>query len=213
MNDSERIHPLRDVWLRPRRVFRELASSALGPANFALAALQGVCNYLLLFRLEPDPKLETPLLLSNALLYGAVTGLIVTACYAVLYALIGARIGRKLTRRSAFHVLSYGSVPVATALLVTAAGALLVGDAVLVPKEPAQLDAFVLIMARLQLTLVILLYLWSYLLQVMGLSELLAVPVRRAFGLWLLGQVLGGLAAILLNLLVQVFYQAATSGG
>ena len=201
MNDNERIQPLRDVWLRPRRVFRELASAALGPANFGLAALQGICNYLLLFRL-PDQKLEAPLLLSNALIFGAITGITVTACYAVVYALIGKRIGRKLTRRAAFQVLSYGSVPVATALLVTAAGALLVGDAVLVPKEPAQLDGFVLIVARLQLTLVVLLYLWSYLLQVMGLSELMAVTVRRAFGVWLLGQVLGGLAAILLNLLV-----------
>ena len=33
MSDTEPIRPLKDVWLRPRRVFRELANQPIGAAD------------------------------------------------------------------------------------------------------------------------------------------------------------------------------------
>ena len=214
MNDDQLIRPLKDVWLRPRRVFRGLASQPLGPADYVLAAMQGICNYLLYMQLQPpNSPLPLPVLLSNALLYGSFTGLLATGCYAVIYVQIAARLGRPLARAAAFHVLSYGAVPVAAALLLSAGRLLLAGETVPAPQAAADVDAFVWIVAHVQLTLLVLLYLWSYLLQVMGFSELFRVTVRRAFGLWMLGQLLGALAALLLDLFLTVLSQTLSPGG
>ena len=48
MLPTEPIRPLKDVWLRPRRVFRELAAYPVGITDYLLAAAQGVGNFLAL---------------------------------------------------------------------------------------------------------------------------------------------------------------------
>jgi hypothetical protein len=44
------VHPLKEVWLRPRRVFRELARLPVGVTDYVLAAAQGIGNYLMLYQ-------------------------------------------------------------------------------------------------------------------------------------------------------------------
>ena len=53
--------------------------------------------------------------------------------------------------------------------------------------------------------------LWSVVIQVMGLSEIQGVVTRKAFGLWLLGQVIGLLAALFLVILIATLFPNAPS--
>jgi hypothetical protein len=51
-----------------------------------------------------------------------------------------------------------------------------------------------------------LLWLWSVVLQVMGFSEILGLTTRKAFGVWVLGQVLALLLYLFLNILIGVLF-------
>ena len=46
------IRPLHDVWLKPRRVFRELAATPLGTTDYCLGAAQGVVSWFALSRAQ-----------------------------------------------------------------------------------------------------------------------------------------------------------------
>jgi hypothetical protein len=48
--------------------------------------------------------------------------------------------------------------------------------------------------------------LWSFVLQVMGFSEILGLATRKAFGVWVLGQVLALFLALFLSLLIAVLF-------
>ncbi len=52
MLPTEPIRPLKDVWLRPRRVFREMATHRVGVLDYVLAAAQGIGNFLALYRTQ-----------------------------------------------------------------------------------------------------------------------------------------------------------------
>jgi uncharacterized Tic20 family protein len=65
------------------------------------------------------------------------------------------------------------------------------------------MDGFVWTLTHAQKLVSLVLILWSILLQAMGLSELSEVGVRKAFGVWLLGQLILGVAALLLMGLLQ----------
>jgi hypothetical protein len=52
MLPTEPIRPLHDVWLRPRRVFRELATRQVGAADYLLGAAQGIAGWLALSRAQ-----------------------------------------------------------------------------------------------------------------------------------------------------------------
>jgi preprotein translocase subunit SecD len=52
----------------------------------------------------------------------------------------------------------------------------------------------------------VLLLLWSIVLQVMGLSEIQGLAVRKAFGVWLLGQFIGILVSLFLAMVVGTLF-------
>jgi hypothetical protein len=51
-----------------------------------------------------------------------------------------------------------------------------------------------------------LLLLWSVVLQVMGFSEVLGLPTRKAFGVWVLGQLLALLLSLFLSVLIVILF-------
>jgi hypothetical protein len=119
---------------------------------------------------------------------------------------LGARIGGHSTRNQVFHVLAYGGLPVVATLLLWALTFLLVGDAAFVAAPGSDVDGFVLIILRVQFAVSLLLLFWSVVLQIMGFSEILGLPVRKAIGLWLVGQLLGVLVAFFLAILIAILF-------
>ncbi len=125
--------------------------------------------------------------------------------FAAIYGRIGRRIAGQSARNQVFHVLAYGGIPVAASLILWIFTALLVGDAAIVDRPGVEVDGFVAFVLRVQFTAYMLLALWSIVLQVMGFSETLGLTVRRAFAVWVLGQVLGILLAYLfLTILIGI---------
>jgi hypothetical protein len=57
----------------------------------------------------------------------------------------------------------------------------------------------------------VLLTAWGVVLQVMGLSEILGVAVRKALGLWVLGQLVGFLALLFLMIVIVTLFPNAMS--
>jgi hypothetical protein len=201
------VHPLKEVWLRPRRVFRELAGRPVGIVDYLLAAAQGIGNYLMLYQSQvSESHLSVSDIIANALRIGPVAGVAGVFFFSLIYGRLGARIGGNSTRNQVFHVLAYGGMPVAATLLLWGAALLLVGDAALGQAPGADVDGFVWIIVRLQFAANLLLLFWSVVLQVMGFSEILGLPVRKAIGLWVLGQLLGIVAAFFLAILIAILF-------
>jgi hypothetical protein len=200
----EAIRPLKDVWLRPRRVFRELSGKPIGIADYLLAAAQGVGNCLAYYRTQAvEAHTGVGEVLGNSLLIGPIAGIASMFLFAVIYARLSTRAGGKATRAQVFHVLAYGGVPVVAALLLWGIAALLVGDAAFVDAPSSGVEGFLLV---LQFAGYAFLLLWSVVLQVMGFSEIQAFTTRKAFGIWMLGQVLWILALLVLLVLVAVLF-------
>ena len=185
MSDTEPIRPLKDVWLRPRRVFRELATHPIGATDYILAAAQ---------------------LLGSALMFGPLGGVVSMYLFAAIYGRLGKRVAGQSARNQVFHVLAYGGIPVAASLILWTFTALLVGDAAILNTPGVEVDGFVAFVLRVQFTAYMLLALWSIVLQVMGFSETLGLTVRRAFAVWVLGQVLGLLAYLFLIILIGILF-------
>jgi hypothetical protein len=204
---SAPVHPLKEVWLRPRRVFRELARQPIGLLDYVLAAAQGVGNYLMLYQSQvSEPHISVSDIVANSLRIGPIAGIGGALVFSLIYGRLGARIGGNSTRNQVFHVLAYGGMPVAATLLLCGLAFLLVGDAALGQAPAADVDEFVLVIVRLQFAASLLLLFWSVVLQVMGFSEILGLPVRKAFGLWVLGQLIGVLAAFFLAVLIAILF-------
>ena len=199
------VHPLKEVWLRPRRVFRELARQPVGVVDYLLAAAQGIGNYLMLYQSQvSESHLSVSDIVGNSLRIGPIAGVVGVFIFSLIYGRLGARIGGNSTRNQVFHVLAYGGAPVAATLILWGLALLLIGDAALVVAPGADVDGFVWIILRVQFAANLLLLFWSVVLQVMGFSEILGLPVRKAFGMWVLGQLLGVLAAFFLAILVAI---------
>ena len=204
---NEPIRPLQDVWLRPRRVFRELASHPIGLVDHLLGAAQGMVSMLGYCRAKDfGAKLGLGEIFFIAAVTGAVGGIAGLHIMAAIYARLGSRVGRLTTRRQAVHVLAYGGVPMAASLGIWLLTALIAGEVTFV-QAPKDVDDFVKVLLGMQFLTYVLLMMWSVLLQVMGFSEVLAVSNAKAFGIWVLGQVI----AVLAILFVYVF--AATLVG
>src|ERR1700734_2673497 len=93
---TEPIHPLKDVWLSPRRVFRELATSPAGIVDYLLAAAQGIGNFLALYRTQgAGAHNSVEQILANSFVYGAVAGVTSVFLMGVIYRGLGARGGGK----------------------------------------------------------------------------------------------------------------------
>jgi len=172
-----------------------------------LAATQGIGNYLMLYQSQvSDTHVSVSDIIANSLRIGPIAGIAGALVFSLIYGRLGARIGGNSTRNQVFHVLAYGGLPVAATLLLWGLALLLVGDAALGQAPAADVDGFVLLILRLQFAANLLLLFWSVVLQVMGFSEILALPVRKALGLWVLGQLVGVLVAFFLAILIAILF-------
>jgi hypothetical protein len=201
---TETVRPLQDVWLRPRRVFRELSTRPLGVLDYLLAAAQGVATWLGLARAEnlgAGKGVED--IIIRALIFGPLVGVATLFVLAAIYARLGRRGGAASTLAQMFHILAYGGVPLAVSLgiwLLTASA--VGGDAFVIEPRPG-MEAFTAFLLQAQLISQALLFFWSVLLQAMGLSELQGLSMGRAFWIWLLGQLLGAVAMSLVAILLM----------
>jgi hypothetical protein len=209
---TDPIRPLKDVWLRPRRVFRELAAQPLGIADYLLAAAQGVGNLLALCRhVGAGAHSSVEAILAISFAYGAVSGVMSVYLMAVIYGRLGLRAGGKSTTTQVIHVLAYGGVPMAASLVIWVLTALLAGEATFVETPRADLEAFLALLLHLQFISYVLLFIWSIVLQVMGLSEIQGLTTRKAFGVWFLGQIIGFLVSLFLALAIETLFPGILS--
>jgi Yip1 domain len=188
-------------------VFRELATRPIGPADYLLAAAQGIATSIMVYRTQlAGPNAGTADILGTSFVFGPLGGVVSMYLFAAIYGRLGQRAGGKTTRNQVFHVLAYGGMPVAASLLVWMFTVLLVGEAAVVERPGAEIDGFVSFVLRAQFASYMLLWLWSVVLQVMGFSEILGLTTRKAFGVWVLGQVLALLLYLFLNILIGVLF-------
>jgi hypothetical protein len=106
-------------------------------------------------------------------------------------------------------VLAYGAVPMAVSLGIWVLTALLAGDATFLATPRAEDEGFVAILLSAQFISYVLLMIWSVLLQVMGFSEVLKMTTGKALGIWVLGQMVGVLAALFLAAIVTTLIPAS----
>ncbi len=204
MLPTEPIRPLKDVWLRPRRVFRELATQPIGITDYLLGAAQGIGNFLALYRTEGAGAHNSAAeILANSFAYGAIAGVASLFLMAAIYRRLGTRAGGKAAIKPVIHVLAYGSVPMVASLAIWVLTALLAGEATFVETPRADLEGFLVLLLHAQFITYVLLLVWSVVLQVMGFSEIQGFTMRRAFGVWVLGQFVGFLASLFLALLIE----------
>jgi hypothetical protein len=208
----EPIRPLHDVWLRPRRVFRELASRPIGAVDYLLGAAQGVAGWLALSRAQnAGATSNVAEIFGKALVIGSIAGIASLFLMATIYSRLGSRAGRTAARNQVFHVLAYGGVPLAASLIVWVFAALLTGEATFEDVPHPDAEGFVALLLRIQFLTYVVLTLWSVVIQVMGLSEIQGVATRKAFGLWVLGQLIGFLALLFLMILIATLFPNAVT--
>jgi hypothetical protein len=208
--DTEPIRPLKDVWLRPRRVFRELSNRPIGAADYLLAAAQGIATSIMVYRTQLSGSGATAgEILETSFIFGPLSGIVSMYLFAAIYGRLGTRAGGKSARNQVFHVLAYGGVPVAASLILWVFTALLVGETAIVDKPGVEVDGFVTLVLRAQFAAYLLLLFWSIVLQVMGFSETLGLTTRRAFAVWVFGQLLWLVAALFLSILISVLFPGA----
>jgi Yip1-like protein len=200
---TESVRPLQDVWLRPRRVVRELSTHPLGITDYLLGAAQGVASWLALSRAQDLGASKTvEEILARAFVIGPLLGVASLFVLAAIYARLANRAGTGPTLTQVFHVLAYGGVPIVASLGIWLLTALLVGEPVFVNVPRPELEGFAAFLIEAQFIAQALLFFWSLVLQVMGLSELQGLTAGRAFWVWLLGQFLGVLAMTLLAIVL-----------
>jgi hypothetical protein len=207
---TEPIRPLKDVWLRPRRVFRELAACPVGITDYLLAAAQGVGNFLALYRTEgAGAHASVEQILVDSFAFGTIAGVVSLFLMALIYRRLGIRAGGKSTNAQVIHVLAYGSVPMAASLAIWVLTALLAGEATFVETPRGDLEGFLVLLLHVQFAAHVVLLIWSIVLQVMGFSEILGLATRKAFGVWVLGQIIGFLASLFLAMVVGTLFPDA----
>jgi hypothetical protein len=201
------IRPLKEVWLRPRRVFRALAGQPLSITDYVLASVLGIGNYLAFYRSQGgDAHRGIGEVLLNSLIFGPILGVASIFLFAGIYARLGARAGANSSRTAVFHVLAYGGIPVVAALGVWGLAIMLIGNAAVVATPNQELDGFQSIILQLEVLAYIFLWLWSVTLQVMGFSELLGVATGKALRIWLLGQLLWIIALVVILLIIAILF-------
>ncbi len=199
------IHPLQDVWLRPRRVFRELASRPIGRVDYLLGAAQGMVGWLALSRATSAGATSSVAeIFLRALIIGSIAGVASLFLFAEIYTRLGQRLGGTAVRNQVFHVVAYGGVPIAVSFGIWVLTALLAGEAAFLQVQRPDVEGFVALLLRAQFIADLLLMFWSVVLQVMGFSEIQGLATRKAFGLWALGQLIGLLAALLLVVVLEI---------
>ncbi len=207
MLPTEPTSPLKDVWLKPRRVFRELSTRPVGITYYLLAAAQGIGNFLALYRTEgAGAHNSVAQILANSFVYGAVAGVASLFQMAAIYRRLSTRAGGKSAAGPVIHVLAYGGLPMVFSVALWVLTALLAGESTFVETPRGDLEGFLAILLHLQFITYILLLIWSVVLQVMGFSEIQGFSLRRAFAVWVLGQFIGFLASLLLALVIEMLF-------
>jgi hypothetical protein len=205
VSDPDTIHPLKDVWLKPRRVFRELAASPIGFTDYLLAAAQGIATSIALYRSQlAGTHVGAQEILFSSIMFGALGGILSTYLFSAIYSRLGRRAGGTSAFKPVFHILAYGSLPLAASLLLWGFTALFIGEAAINDMPGSAEDGFVAFVQRAQFIAWAFLVLWSVVLQVMGLSEILGLDNRKALGVYVLGQVVALLAALFLSFLLAL---------
>jgi hypothetical protein len=209
---TETIRPLHDVWLRPRRVFRELASRPITGTDYLLGAAQGIVGWLALSRAQNAGATSgIAEIFGKALVIGSIAGIANLFLMGAIYARLGSRAGNKSARAHVIHVLAYGGVPMVASLVVWVFSALLTGEAAFEQAPHPDVEGFVALLLHVQFSAYVLLTIWSVVIQVMGLSEVQGLATRKAFGLWLLGQFIGLLVLIFLVILITSLLPTAVT--
>jgi Yip1 domain len=212
MLPTEPIRPLHDVWLRPRRVFRELASQPVNGVDYLLGAAQGVVGWLALSR-EQNAGATSSIaeIFGRALLIGSVAGVASLFLMGAIYARLGSRAGKTSARNQVIHVLAYGGVPMVASLVIWVFTALLIGEATFEQVPHPDIEGFVALLLRVQFFAYVLLTIWGVVIQVMGLSEIQGLATRKALGLWVLGQVIAFLVLLFLMILIATLFPNAVT--
>src|ERR1700690_1882705 len=205
--------PLQEVWLKPRRVFRALAATPIGRNDYLLAAAQGIVSMLVLSRAQSAGRSSgVAAILGDALIIGPFAGVLGVWVMAEIYSRLGRRAGGAASASQIFHVIAYGGVPVVASLGLWLITALLAGRPTFIDAPGKDLAPFLVLLLRTQFLAHCALALWSSLLQVMGLSEVQAMRLQRAFGVWLLGQLIAWIGTIgLLFLLSALGFVAGSA--
>lgn len=184
-----------------------MASRPVGIVDCVLAAAQGMGNFLALYRTQNAGIHRTvEEILGNSFASGAIAGVASLFLMAVVYSRLAARTGGKGTTRQMVHVLAYGGLPLVASLAIWLVTALLAGQAAFVETPGADLEEFLVLLLHVQFSAYVLLLLWSLVLQLMGFSEVQGFTMRKAFGVWLIGQIIGFLASLLLALAVETLF-------
>ena len=188
-------------------MFRELAARPVGIVDYLLAAAQGSGNVLALYRTESaGARSSVEEILWRSFAFGAVVGVVSLFLMAVIYGRLGARAGGKSTTSQVIHVLAYGGVPLVAGVALWVLTALIVGEPAFISTPRAGAEPFLVLLLRVQFAVYVLLLLWSILLQVMGLSEIQGLALRKAFGVWILGQLVGYLLSVFLAMLIDALF-------
>ena len=94
----------------------------------------------------------------------------------------------------------------AVSLAIWVLTALLAGEATFVETPRGDIETFVALLLHAQFISYVLLLIWSVVLQVMGFSEIQGLATRRAFAVWVLGQIIGFLVSLFLALLIDLLF-------
>jgi hypothetical protein len=193
-------------------VFRELASRPISSADYLLGAAQGIAGWLAFSRAQnAGASSGVAEIFGKALLSGSIMGVANLFLLCTIYARLGSRTGRTAARNQVFHVLAYSGVPLAASLVVWVFTALLTGEVAFEQAPHPDVEGFVALLLRMQFIAYVLLTVWSVVIQVMGLSEILSLAIRKAFGLWVVGQVIGILALLFLGILIATLLPNAVT--
>ena len=178
--------------------------------DYLLAAAQGIGNFLALYRTESAGAHNTVAeILMESFIYGTVAGVASLFLMALIYGRLGTRAGGKSTAAPVIHVLTYGGVPLVASLAMWMLTASIVGESAFVETPRADLEGFLSLFLHIQSVMYVLLLIWSIVLQVMGFSEIQGMPLRKAFGIWILGQVVGLLASLFLAVSLALLFPGA----
>jgi hypothetical protein len=192
-------------------VFRQLASQPIGATDYWLGAAQGVVSWLALSRAQSaGTTASLGEIIGKALIIGPVVGVTGLFLMAAIYARLGR--GGRAARVPVLHVLAYGGVPMVASLAIWVLTALLAGEAAFVASPRPDTETFISLLLQAQFIAHALLVGWSLLLQIMGLSEVQGLLMRRAIGMWLLGQFIVALAMLLLATLIVSLGTASRPG-
>src|ERR1700676_4055326 len=168
---------------------------------------QGMGNLLALCRTEEAGKHSSVAdILANSCVYGAVLGVASLYLMAIIYRRLGARAGGKSTTSQVVHVLAYGSVPMVASLAIWVLTALLAGEDTFLEAPRPDAEGFLVLLLHVQFISYVLLLVWSIVLQVMGFSEIQRLATRKAFGVWVVGQIIGFLVSLFLALPIEALF-------